>query len=137
MSGEGRNAAVYYTADAVFVTRKASYVGRAQIAEFYSWRAQRGPRLAVHLINNFRATFHDDETASSTWYLTLFAHDGVAVLPTAAPILIAHVTDQYVRNAVSQWHCSYRSFETLFEGGVPVTNPVLPASSAGKSGQQS
>jgi hypothetical protein len=122
----GRNAASYYTEGAAFVTRKTAYVGRDQIAEFYSWRAQQGPRVAVHLVNNFRATFHDDQTATTTWYLTLFAHDGEAVLPTAPPILIALVTDHNVRETNGRWLCSRRSLETLFEGGVPVTNPVLP-----------
>jgi hypothetical protein len=124
-TNRGRDAASYYTEGAMFVTSKTSYVGRTQIAEFYRWRAQRGPRVAVHLVNNFRAAFHDDNSATTTWYLTLFADDGEPVLPTAPPILVALVTDQNVRDGEGRWFFSSRSFDTLFEGGVPVTNPVL------------
>lgn len=122
----GRNAASFYTEDAAFVTRKASYVGRDEIAEFYRWRSQQGPRIAVHLVNNLRAQFHDDGSATTTWYLTLFAHDGEPVLPTSPPILIALMTDENVRDSQGVWLCSRRHFETLFEGGAAVTNPVLP-----------
>ncbi len=120
----GRNAGGYYTEDAVFETRRASYQGRKQIEEFYRWRVDQGPRVAVHAITNFRVAFHGDSHATSTWYLILFAMNGKPVLPTAPPIQIALMSDTCVKVA-GQWLYSRRKFDTLFEGGVPVTNPVL------------
>ena len=122
----GRNAGLYYTEDAVFETKKTNYVGRAKIEEFYRWRLDKGPRVAVHLVNNFRVEFLDESNATSTWYLTLFARDGEPVLPTAPPILICLMTDRNVKGADGRWLCSRRTFDTWFEGGVPTTNPVLP-----------
>ena len=43
---------------------------------------KRGKRLAVHAVNNFRAQFEDENHATCTWYMLLYAADGVAVLPT-------------------------------------------------------
>jgi hypothetical protein len=85
----GRNAGDYYTDDAVFETNRTSYHGKAKIREFYQWRIDRGPRVAIHAFTNFRVVFHDDSHATSTWYLLLFAQDGKPIMPTAPPIQIA------------------------------------------------
>lgn len=121
----GRNAGDYYTDDAVFETLKTSYHGRAKIQEFYQWRLDRGPRVAVHAFTNFRAVFEDDTHATSTWYLHLYALDGKPVLPTAPPIQIALMTDKCVRGSDGIWRYAHRKFGSLFEGGAPTTNPIL------------
>ncbi len=53
----GRGASAYYTDDAEFHGQFASYHGKAKIQQFYDWRVQQGPRLAVHCFTNFRAWF--------------------------------------------------------------------------------
>ena len=121
----GRNAGDYYTDDAVFETSRTSYRGKAKISEFYQWRIDRGPRVAVHAFTNFRVVFHDADHATSTWYLLLFAHDGKPVLPTAPPNQIALMTDTCVRGADGVWRYSHRKFDSMFEGGAPTTNPIL------------
>ena len=120
----GRNAPDYYTDDAQFVGAEASYVGKEKIREFYQWREKRGARTVVHAVTNFRAHFDGDDRADCTWYLLLWAADGVPVLPTHPPITISLATDLYVRRD-GKWLCTYRRFEHLFEGGAAITNPNL------------
>ena len=121
----GRNAGSYYTADAEFVGEAATYSGRAKIQEFYAWRVQQGPRLAVHAVNNFRVESAAADHARATWYLLLYAANGEPVLPTHPPITISRVTDDYERGADGGWLCRRRHFKTLFQGGAPAHNPKL------------
>ncbi len=119
----GRNAASWYTEDAVFGGEAATYTGRQEIAAFYQYRIDRGiARVAVHAVNNFRVSFEGRDKASSTWYLLSYAADGQPVLPTHAPIVIALVSDEYRLQADGQWLCSRRMFEVLFAGGTKPTN---------------
>ena len=121
----GRGAPDYYTEDAVFEGPEASYQGREKIRQFYEWRVKRGKRLAVHAVSNFRVAFESDTRATSTWYMLLYAADGVPVLPTHPPIQIALVTDTCVRDSAGTWRYAYRKFEAWFQGGTPPTNPKL------------
>jgi hypothetical protein len=121
----GRNAGDYYTEDAIFETSTTKYTGRAMIQEFYQYRLNRGPRVAVHAFTNFRVAFHDDTHATSTWYLHLYAHDGEPILPAAPPIQIALMTDKCLKGHDGKWRYTHRLFRSLFEGGVPTTSPVL------------
>jgi hypothetical protein len=121
----GQGAAEYYTEDAVFQGPEATYQGRDKIRQFYEWRQKRGSRLAVHAVSNFRVDFESESRATSTWYLLLYAADGVPVLPTHPPIQIALVTDTCVRDSEGAWRYAYRKFEAWFQGGTPPTNPKL------------
>ena len=121
----GRNAPDYYTDDAEFVGPEASYVGKEKIRAFYQWREQRGARTVVHAVTNFRAHFTGTDRADCTWYLLLWAADGVPVLPTHPPITVSLITDRMQRAADGRWLCSYRRFDTWFQGGTPPTNPKL------------
>lgn len=121
----GRNAGKFYTEDAVFAGETASYHGRKKIEQFYQWRVDRGPRLAVHAITNFRVEPHSSTRATCTWYLHLYAADGEAPLPTNPPINLGLVTDLCVKGGDGKWRYASRTFKTLFEGGAPATNPNL------------
>ena len=120
----GRNASSYYVPEAEFHGQFASYAGRNKIQQFYDWRVAQGPRLAVHAFTNFRAWFTGPDSAEATNFLFLYAANGVKVLPSHAPITISIATDKYVR-VDGRWLCTYRRFEHLFEGDVPITNPNL------------
>ncbi len=66
----GRNAAAYYTEDAVFGGEAATYTGRAEIAAFYqyphrSWRRARGGACG----EQFPGQLEGCDRALSTWYL--------------------------------------------------------------------
>ncbi len=58
-----------------------------------SWTAGRG-----HSVTNFRIETLSDAEATCTWYMLLYAQDGVPVLPTNPPIQIALLVDRYVRD---------------------------------------
>jgi hypothetical protein len=120
----GRNAGDYYTDDAVFESTRASYHGKAKIQQFYQFRIDRGPRVAVHSVSNFRVDLHSATEVTCNWFLTLYAMDGKPILPTNPPIQIAFMTDKCVK-IDGRWLCRHRKFETWFEGGVPTTNPNL------------
>lgn len=119
----GRNAASYYTENAVFGGEAATYAGRAEIAAFYQYRIDRGvPRVAVHSVTNFRVAFEGRDRALSSWYLLSFAADGEPVLPTHPPIVIARVSDDHERQPDGGWLCARRNFDVLFAGGTKPTN---------------
>lgn len=119
----GRNAASAYTDDAVFGGAAVTYTGRKEIAEFYQYRIDRNiPRIAVHTVSNFRVSFEGRNRAQSTWYLLAYAADGVPVLPTHPPVVIALISDQYQRQTDGPWLCAHRNFDVLFEGGTKPTN---------------
>jgi len=117
----GRNAAQFFTEDGVFEASRQVYNGRERIEAFYRYRLGRGPRVAVHAVSNFRAVPTSPTTATSTWYLLLYAHDGEPVLPTAPPIQIALATDSSVLCADGVWRYKHRKFDVWFSGGVPTT----------------
>lgn len=121
----GRDAARYYTEDAEFHGPAASYIGPAKIQQFYDWRIAQGPRLAVHCFTNLRAWFTGPDSCEATYYMYIYAANGVQPLPTHAPITISLLTERFRRGPKGEWLCSYRQFVTLFEGGTPVTNPNL------------
>ena len=121
----GRRAAEFYTEDGVFEASQFTYRGRGKILEFYQYRLNRGPRVAVHAVSNFRAVPQDERTATSTWYMLLYASDGNPILPAAPPIQIAHATDLCVKCDDGQWRYRHRRLEVLFKGGVPTTSPNL------------
>lgn len=120
----GRNASSYYTEDAEFHGQYASYIGVGKIQQFYDWRVAQGPRLSVHSFTNHRAWFTGPDTAEATNFLMLYARNGVKIQPSHAPITISLATDKY-RRVGNKWLCTWRQFEHLFEGDVPVTNPNL------------
>lgn len=120
----GRNAASFYTEDAVFGGEAAAYNGRKEIAEFYQYRIDRGiARVAVHVVTNFRVIFEGCDRALSTWYLSSYAADGEPPLPTHPPIVLAMVTDRYERQGDGVWLVAHRNFDVLFTGGTKPTNP--------------
>ena len=120
----GRNAGDYYTDDAIFESTRASYHGKKKIQQFYQFRLDRGPRVAIHQVTNFRVTLTSADEATCHWYLTLYAMDGTPILPTNPPIQVAMMIDHCVK-IDGRWLVKHRKFETWFEGGVPTTNPNL------------
>ena len=127
----GRDAARYYTPDAEFHGPAASYIGPAKIQQFYDWRIAQGPRLANHCFTNLRARYTGPDTCEATYYMYIYAANGVKPLPTHPPITVSLLTERFRRGPQGEWLCSYRQFVTLFEGGTPATNPNLDDVPAG------
>lgn len=117
----GVNAAKHYTEDGIFDGANIRYVGREQIAAFYTWRKTRGERTNVHLVNNFFCTFESDTKANVHWLGVLYAHDGAAPQPSAPPIAITLVKDIFVKDEAGEWLCAHRNWNSLFQGGIPTT----------------
>lgn len=114
----GNNAGSYYTDDAVFEAGKLKLEGREAIQNFYNWREGRGPRTALHVMTNFRLVSATTDKVTASWYMQIFAADGEGVLPTHPPVRICRMTDQFdYDEKAKRWLCTYRLFETLFEGG--------------------
>ena len=118
----GVNAGAHYTDDAVFEGGRIYYDGRSEIEEFYAWRKERGARVNVHLVGNFYCQFESGTLAKVAWICTLYAHDGEAPQPTAAPISITRVEDVFVLSDDGQWLCKHRKWNGLFRGGVSTTS---------------
>ncbi|MBX3564153.1 MAG: nuclear transport factor 2 family protein [Sphingomonas sp.] len=119
----GRNAAEYYTEDAIFEIRNGSnpYHGRAEIRAFYTYRHDRGPRVVVHAISNFLCDFEDDARVRSSWICMIYAHDGEPPQVSAPPIAISRVDDILVLQD-DDWLIERRTWNPLFRGGVKSTH---------------
>jgi hypothetical protein len=114
----GRHAADYYAAEAVYKSGKLNLEGREEIQKFYSWRKDRGARVAVHAYSNFRAEFDDAGGATAHWYMLLWAADGEAPRESEAPTRISRATEtfRYDEDA-GRWLCTRRELVNLFRGG--------------------
>lgn len=117
----GRGAHLFYTEDGRFeASSGALYAGRDMIAKYYQYRESRGARSALHLVSNFRAEAYGEDAAFATWYLQIFASDGVPPHELAPPIMIALMRDDY-RKINGDWLCARRNFGAFFKGRTPVT----------------
>lgn len=119
----GAEAHNFFTPDGVFVSETTRLVGRDEIKAFYDWRRGRGDRVARHIVNNALVSI-DGDRATVSYLMTIYAADGVPVLPVAAPNLISDVTETIVR-VDGAWLIAEKRFSTLFRGQVPAT--VMPA----------
>jgi hypothetical protein len=120
----GADAHDFFTEDGVFVSERTRLAGRAEIKSFYDWRRGRGERVARHIVNNARVTVEGEDRAVISYLMTIYAADGVPVLPVTSPNLISDVTETMVRSD-GAWLIEEKRFTTLFMGDVPAT--VMPA----------
>ncbi|WP_156840547.1 nuclear transport factor 2 family protein [Novosphingobium aquimarinum] len=114
----GRRAGEYYAPEGVYRSGKLNLEGREAIEGFYSWREDRGERVAVHAFSNFRAEFGDDGTATANWYMLLWAEDGAAPRESSAPTRISRATERFRWDEEEmRWLCTERLLENLYKGG--------------------
>lgn len=116
----GERAHEFYTEDATFTTSMKTRQGQDQIKEFYRSRKQRGARVSLHIVQNFRAEATDD-LARCNYIMSLYAADGEPVLPSRPPIMIAAVTETLVRQPDQSWRYSDRTLTALFRDDTPTT----------------
>lgn len=116
----GKNAHEYFTEDGSYTTSIKTRTGRDAIRAFYDSRENRGERVARHLINNHRITIHDRDHASAVQILSLFAADGVPVLPSRPAIMMADIHDEIVR-VNGRWLYKSRTIKALFRDETPTT----------------
>lgn len=113
----GRAAPAFYHPDGTFAIGETVFRGRDEIAGFYRRREERGDRTARHLITNPRLTVVSEDHARFESIMSLYADDGLPVLESKPPVMIADVTTEYVR-AGGAWSVRARTLELIFEGGV-------------------
>ena len=90
-------------------------MGHAAIQAYYASRRARGPRVARHVVSNVRVTHAGKDEVRCNSIVLLFAADGVPVLPTAPPILIADVIDDCQRQRDGEWRFRSRHIDTIFK----------------------
>ena len=116
----GRNAHLFYTEDAVFETSVKRRQGRQAIREFYQSRENRGARVALHLVHNFRIEVKNDDEAAINYVLALHAADGEPVLPSKPAIMLADAREVAVRDG-DTWRFAARALRALFRDDTPTT----------------
>lgn len=117
----GQSAPGYYTADALFETSVRQYRGIAEIEAFYQRRQSRGPRVSIHVVNNFRVQPQSDTRVACSYVISLFAADGAPVLPSRPAILFGFADEVMVQQADARWLCASRRIRALFRDETPTT----------------
>lgn len=114
----GRDAGSYYAPEGVYISGRLNLEGREAIQGFYSWREDRGERVAVHAFSNFRAEFDGQGGATAHWYMLLWGADGPAPHASEAPTRISRATETFRWDEGEQrWLCTRRELVNLFKGG--------------------
>ncbi|MFB9948001.1 nuclear transport factor 2 family protein [Rhizobium puerariae] len=121
----GAHAHMMFAEDGVFGSGPSAFVGREQIKAFYGWRRSRGDRVARHLINNPMISIESADRATIRYIMTIYAVDGLPVLPVSAPNSISEVYEVLVRDAEGRWKIRSKTFTQLFKGEEPTT--TMPA----------
>jgi len=119
----GETAHDRFIEDGTFESENSFLQGRDEIKSFYDWRKSRGDRVARHIVNNARVGLSGPDLGEVRYLMTIYAVDGVPVLPVHAPNLIADVTDTFIRRN-GRWLLASKVFKTLFKGDIPAT--IMP-----------
>lgn len=117
----GRDAASYYVDDALFVTSLREYRGRAAIHDFYNRREQRGPRVSLHLVQNFRIEPQGAGRVRCEYIMSLFAADGEPPLPSRPAIMVAIAQEIVARQPDGRWLYESRRLQPQFRDDTPTT----------------
>jgi ketosteroid isomerase-like protein len=122
-ANDARAAPGFYTDDCVYDMCGHVMQGPAAVRDYYGFRAARGERLVRHVLTNLLARVEAPDRASVQGVLIVYAADGVPVLPSAPPILVADNHASWVRCADGVWRMRGHRIVPLFRGGVPVLVP--------------
>lgn len=117
----GRNAASYYADDALFATSIREYRGRAAIQDFYNRREQRGQRVSLHLVQNFRIEPQAPGRVRCQYIMSLFAADGEPPLPSRPAIMVAIAEEIAARQPDGRWLYESRRLKPQFRDDTPTT----------------
>lgn len=118
----GHRAHEFYTDDATFTTSIKTRHGREAIREFYTAREQRGARLSLHVVQNFRVVLEAPNRARCDYIMSLYAADGAPILPSRPAIMVARATELAVRERDDgPWLYADRKLTPLFRDDTPTT----------------
>ncbi|MEJ7932350.1 nuclear transport factor 2 family protein [Ramlibacter sp. AN1015] len=118
-----RGALAFYTDDCVYDMCGHVMRGPAAVGDYYAFRDARGDRLVRHVLTNLSARVVDAGAVALRGVLTVYAADGLPVLPSAPPILIADNLARFVQCPDGVWRMREHTIAPLFRGGVPVLVP--------------
>ena len=121
-----RTARSFYTADSIYEMVDLRMEGPDAVQRYYDYRESRGERLVRHVVSNLRVEVLARDRARLDGVLCVYAADGVPVLPSAPPIMVADTECEFVRPDGRPWQFRLHRLIALFKGGVPVLVP--PAS---------
>lgn len=113
----------FYTEDCVYLMCDHRMEGHAPIKSYYDYRQSRGARLVRHVVTNLRAHVQAPDRATLDGVLCVYAADGLPVLPSAPPIMVADTECEFVRGADEKWRFRLHRIIPLFTGGVQVLVP--------------
>jgi hypothetical protein len=111
-----------FTEDGCYGWGQKRSEGRDAIRDTYRQRAARGIRTARHLCSNLRISMLSENEARGQSMWLIFAEDGPPPHP-AVPLLVADVTDVYVRRN-GRWLFQSRQLTDVFVA--PDRKAVLP-----------
>lgn len=120
---DARQATTFYTPDCVYQMVDHRMDGPAAVQRYYDHRAARGPRLVRHVVGNLHVEVQAADRAWLEGTLCVYAADGVPVLPTHAPIMVADAECLFVREDDGVWRMRLHRLIALFTGGAPVLVP--------------
>ena len=121
----------FYTEDCVYLMCDHRMEGHAPIKSYYDYRGARGPRLVRHIVTNLRAHVQAPDRAALDGTLCVYAADGVPVLPSAPPIMVADIECEFSRGTDGIWRFRLHQIIPLFTGGVQVLVPPATLRQAG------
>jgi hypothetical protein len=121
-----KGALAFYAEDCVYLMCDHRMEGHAPIKAYYDFRESRGARLVRHVVTNLRVHAQSHARATLDGTLTVYAADGVPVLPSAPPIMVADTECEFVRGADGVWRFKLHKIVALFQGGVQVLVPPAP-----------
>lgn len=113
----------YYTEDCVYQMCDHRMEGHAPIRAYYDYRDARGPRLVRHVLTNVRVRVVAADQATLIGVLSVYAADGVPVLPSAPPIMVADTDCTFVLGTDGVWRLRRHQITALFTGGTRVLVP--------------
>jgi len=124
---DAARAPAFYTDDCVYLMCGHRMEGPAAVKGYYDFRAARGPRLVRHVATNLLVRVVSPDVARLDGILSVYAADGVPVLPSTPPIMVADTRCEFVRGGDGQWRFRLHEITALFTGGVPVLAPPQQA----------
>ncbi len=120
---DARQATTFYTPNCIYQMVDHRMDGPAAIQQYYDHRAARGPRLVRHVVSNLHVEVRAADCAWLEATLCVYAADGVPVLPSLPPIMVADAECEFVREGEGPWRMRLHRLIALFTGGVPVLVP--------------
>lgn len=112
-----------FTPDGSYTIDGATLTGRDALKNSFAARAARGARTSRHLFSNIRFESIAQETVHVTCVMVLYAADGVPILLSEPPLMVADVGD-VLRRTSDGWQFASREFTSVFRSAGEIVSPM-------------